>query len=100
MENTSKRVALVDGAAGLATTAAGLVVPQHVVEKKHRTLSQDTFKRATRFIRSMRDEQIGVLIGCMDCKTPLNIEAVDRIDERQPGGRVQITCQCSVREVR
>ena len=84
----------------MATTEAGLIVPDHAVEKKQRVLPNQTFKRMRHLITAMKDEGIGVVFGCRECNTPLNIAASDRIDDTKPGGRLSVVCKCTEREVR
>lgn len=84
----------------MQTTESGLIVPDDAIEKKQRTMLPATLRRMRQFLAAMKSEDIGVIFGCYTCKQPLSIGAQDRIEEARPGGRIVITCQCSVREVR
>lgn len=88
------------------TTESGLLVPASAITKTARTLHSDTFKRLTRFLKTMSAEHLTTFLVCDFCKQPISFELHDRIDavdlagKSAGGGRVIFVCQCSNRAVR
>lgn len=93
---------------GLAETQSGLVVPSDAVAKTQRTLDNETFKKLRRLVREAKDNHLGTVFICTECKQPVELKQVDRIIEtastivdgkmeprNAPGGRLMIECKCS-----